>query len=305
MVLFRPQITVCEVRPFYCDNIEQMSKPRGFISLLTTDDYLPGLLVLFYSLKNTGTTYRFLTLVTSTISTETINILDNHRIPYKKLGQDIRNPTDVNQKHRWFSTYSKLHVFDQTDFDKIVYLDADMLILRNIDELFKCKHMSATNAGGMLPRKSSWTHLNSGLFVAEPSHELFNDMKEKIGKIEKLESEGSLEKPKYGSEQDFLNAYYPDWPKKTELHLDHKYNMFHYYIDEYHKLFGYSIKDGPRPISVLHYASYLKPWDVDEKTKRELEESSDRVLEDQAVQLWINLYETYIKSSSSTFDKST
>ncbi len=111
----------------------------------------------------------------------------------------------------------------------------------------------------MLLGKSIREHLNSGMFVLEPSHELFEDMIDKIGKIEKLESGGSIDKPIHGSDQDFLNAYYPDWPSKKELQLDHKYNIIHYLLDEYNKSFGYSIEDGSKPISILHYASYLKP----------------------------------------------
>jgi len=41
------------------------------------------------------------------------------------------------QNRPWFNTtFSKLHVFGLTEFDKIVYLDADLLLLSNIDALF-------------------------------------------------------------------------------------------------------------------------------------------------------------------------
>lgn len=266
-------------------------KNCAFVSILSSNDYLPGLLVLYKSLVATNTKYPFLVLLMEGISTNTISVLEKRHIPYKIVKTKINNPTDVDRSHRWFTTYSKLNVFDQTQYNKIVYLDADMLILRNIDELFKYPHMSATNAGGMLPRKSSWTHLNSGVFITEPSRELFKDMVSKIGKIEKLESSGSPDKPKFGSEQDFLNAYYSDWSNKKELHLDHKYNIFHYYLDEYNELFGYTIEDGPRPISIIHYASYLKPWNIDEKTKDELRSNPKKALELKATQLWIDMYE--------------
>jgi alpha-N-acetylglucosamine transferase len=235
-------------------------------------------------------------LITGDISVGTISILDKHCIHYKIVKTKINNPTNVDQSHRWFPTYSKLNIFDQTQYDKVVYLDADMLILRNIDELFKYQHMSAVIAGGMLPGKSTRGHLNSGMFVFEPSHELFEDMVSKIGKIEKLESGGSIHKPRHGSDQDFLNAYYPDWPNKKDLHLDHKYNIIHYFLDEYNELFSYSIEDGPKPISIIHYASYLKPWDISEKTKEELRSDSKKTLEMQAIQLWQNKYKDIINN---------
>lgn len=267
----------------------------AFISIITSDDYLPGLLVLHKSLVETKTQYPFLVLITQDISIDTISILDKHHISYKIVKTKINNPTDVDQGHRWFPTYSKLNVFDQTQYDKVVYLDVDMLILRNIDELFKFPHMSAVIAGGMLPGKSTRKHLNSGMFVCSPSHELFEDMVCKIGKIEKLESEGSIDKPRNGSDQDFLNAYYPDWPTNKDLQLDHKYNIIHYLIDEYNKSFGYSIEDGHKPISILHYASYLKPWNISEKAEEELRRDSNKTLEFRAIQLWVDTYKNIIK----------
>jgi alpha-N-acetylglucosamine transferase len=267
----------------------------AFVSIITSDNYLPGLLVLHASLSSTDSVYPFHVLLTSEISEKTLSILNDRHISYSVISQKIQNPTDVSTNHRWFSTYSKLFVFDQTQYEKIVYLDADMLILRNIDELFSFSHMSATNAGGMLPRKASWTHLNSGVFVLEPSHLLFTDMVSKIGKIEKLESGGSTDRPRYGSDQDFLNAYYPDWPQQTELHLDHKYNIFHYYLDEYNKLFGYTIEDGSKPISIIHYASYLKPWNIGESELNELRTDPNRQLELSSIQLWLETYKN-IKS---------
>lgn len=222
-------------------------KRYSYISIISTDSYLDGLLVLNSSLMKTNPSFPFLALLTQNISQKTINTLREHSIPYKILTKDIYNPTNINRDHRWFLTYCKLHIFNQTEFTKIVFLDADMLILKNIDELFDKPHMSATNAGSMLPRKSSWTHINSGLMVIEPSSKLYLDMISKVGKIEILESGGTNDRPHAGSDQDFLNAYYPDWPNKKELHLDHKYNILHYYSDEYHKLFGYSFSGTDHP----------------------------------------------------------
>lgn len=266
-----------------------MGNNYSFVSIITSDDYLPGLLVLFSSLMKTKSRYPFLALLTPSISSDTISIINKHSIPYKILTDKISNPTDINKEHRWFSTYSKIHVFNQIQYSKIVYLDADMLILKNIDELFRYPHLSATNAGSMLPRKASWTYINSGLFVVEPSRSLFLDMMSKVGKIEKVKSGGTIERPKNGSDQDFINAYYPNWPKMKELHLDHKYNIFHYYIDEYNALFGYSLDpNSSKPISVIHFASYLKPWNISGEEMSRLENDPNKKLELEAIRLWID-----------------
>ena len=206
-----------------------MTKNYAFVSVLSTDDYLPGLLVFNKSLSDVESKYPFHVLLTTNIAKETISILDKNNIFYSVVSKKMENPTNVSKNHRWFSTYYKLLVFDQVQYEKIVYLDADIVVLKNIDDLFLQPHMAATNAGGLLPRKALWAHINTGVFVLEPSRSLFRDMISKVGKIEYLESGGTEDRPKHGSDQDFLNAYYPDWPLQKELHLDHKYNMFHYY----------------------------------------------------------------------------
>ena len=267
-----------------------MYKKYTFLSVLTTDDYLPGLLVLNASLKNTHSMYPFIVLLSSNISKKTIKILIKNSINFSVINTKIVNSTDINKEHRWFTTYFKLNVFNQTNYDKIVYLDCDILILKNIDDLFEYPHMSATNAGGMLPEKSHWTHMNSGVFIIEPSESLFKDMFYKIGNIEKLKSQSSVIKSKYGSDQDFLNAYYPDWSKRTELHLDHKYNMFHYYLDEYQSLFGYTLKGNTKPVSIIHYASYLKPWHIKNHELSEIKNNIERKLELEAIKLWKDYY---------------
>lgn len=264
---------------------------KVFISILTTEDYLPGILVLNASLRSVRSRYQLHVLLTPGISKNVTDILDKNLIEYSKLSQEICNPTDINTHHRWFQTYSKLAIFDQAQYKKIVYLDADMLVLRNIDELFECAHMSATNAGSMLPRKKDrgYLNLNSGLIVIEPSHSLFNKMMIKVGKIESLKSGGG-DRPIHGSDQDFINAYFPEWPDREDLHLDHKYNIFHYHLDEYNKLFGYTIEDGLKPINIIHYASYLKPWNIKSDDLDKMTNDPDKRLELKAIQLWIDQF---------------
>jgi len=54
----------------------------------------------------------------------------------------------------------------------VVYLDADTIVVRNIDDLFKC--------GKFCANLKHSERLNSGVMVVEPSATLFNDMMSKI-----------------------------------------------------------------------------------------------------------------------------
>ena len=45
-------------------------------------------------------------------------------------------------QHNWHNTFSKLEIFNQTQFGKLVYLDVDILLRSNVDELFDHEHLS-------------------------------------------------------------------------------------------------------------------------------------------------------------------
>ncbi|XVF06460.1 hypothetical protein REPUB_Repub06bG0049900 [Reevesia pubescens] len=76
----------------------------------------------------------------------------------------------------------------------VVYLDADTIVVKSIEDLFKCEKFCAN-------LKHS-ERLNSGVMVVEPSEALFNDMMSKVNTL-----------PSYtGGDQGFLNSYYSDFP---------------------------------------------------------------------------------------------
>lgn len=242
-----------------------------YISVLSTDLYLDGILALNKSLKKAKNKYPLLVLTTDNICNTTIDKLQDKNILHKSVSY-INNPLTNNQLNHWYYTFSKLHIFNMTEYDKVVYLDADMIIQKNIDNLFEKPHMSAVNAGGLL--NDEWVDLNSGLMVIEPNKNTFNDMIKKI----------NILKPEGCGDQDFLNSYYPEWKDKSELHLDHRYNIFHFHLDEYNEKFGYNLDD----IYVIHYIGKKKPWNMKEEI-RKLEDSS---LLNKALKIWLACSET-------------
>lgn len=288
-----PTFRVCKLsqrHPIHARAREHPAMRCLYVSLLTTDDYIDGILVLCFSLQRVKSRYGCLVLITPNISIRCRSMLHAHAITYKEV-QPVCNPTDIRIGHRWYPTYTKLRVFGLAEWDKLVYLDADMLILENLDHLFEYPHMSATNAGGMLPEKYHWKHMNSGLFVATPSTSLLTDMLSQVGNIEILTSGGTAEKPNFGSDQDFLNAYYHDWPERAELHLDHKYNILHYHLDAYNRHFGYTLAHGTKRVAVVHYGSYLKPWNLAADVIHRLRSAEALSLEENALRLWLLMKE--------------
>ena len=67
-------------------------------------------------------------------------------------------------------TFTKLHAWRLTRFKKCVFLDADTLVLCNVDELFEREEFSAAPDVG-------WPDcFNSGVFVYKPSQETFSNL---------------------------------------------------------------------------------------------------------------------------------
>lgn len=165
---------------------------------------------------------------------------------------------DNNENHgdrRFSHTFDKLLVFEQTQFDKIVYLDADIYILHNLDHLFQLPHMSAMIAGKSYPGNEDWVDLTSGIMTIVPEQGL-------SARFEKLIPDVISAKGICG-DQDILQAYYSDWPQHPELDMGEKYGVIAYYAKYYEKHLGYKYTNNvadPHSVAVIHYAGEKKPW---------------------------------------------
>lgn len=102
-----------------------------------------------------------------------------------------RGPQDgKGYPDKFYAVYTKLYIFQMTEYRKVVFLDADIMVIRNMDSLFSCPGFCASL------RHSE--RFNSGVMSLEPSKETFEDMMKKI-----------KEMPSYtGGDQGFLNSYF-------------------------------------------------------------------------------------------------
>lgn len=106
-------------------------------------------------------------------------------------------------------TFTKLHCWRLTQFEKCVFLDADTLVLRNCDELFEREELSAAPDIG-------WPDcFNSGVYVYTPNMETFSSL------VQYAVTHGSFD----GGDQGLLNSYFSDWAHKDiQKHLPFIYN---------------------------------------------------------------------------------
>ncbi len=101
-----------------------------YATLLSTDDYIQGVIGLNHSLKLVKTKYPLICIVTSNVSQSTLEILDKYNLPYITVPY-----LSFTYKSCYESTLSKMYVWN-LDYDKVLYLDGDLLIEKNMDYLF-------------------------------------------------------------------------------------------------------------------------------------------------------------------------
>lgn len=220
----------------------------AYVTILSDDSYISGVVGLFRTLKK-HCKYSLLVLVSPNISQETILCLEKKNISYW-IVQDIELDCcfDDSKFNYWKKTFFKFRIFELTEFDKIVYLDSDMLILDNIDELFERPHLSAVSDHDFCVYMDV-KGMNTGLMVIEPDEkciaELLNTYKLKY--ICKKKGGGIA----FG-DQNIINDTFIDWETNGSLHLPVTYNANYRMLHLYDKNI---------PIKIVHFALQPKPWD--------------------------------------------
>jgi glycogenin glucosyltransferase len=236
---------------------------RTYSTIITTDDYLLGALTLHKSLMLTKPRYDLLVVLTKNISATCRRALDRTGIKTMTLdrdfamGEEARATNTRSGLSQWNNTLSKLLIFELTQYEKIVFLDSDMMVLQNLDHLFELPHMSGVTADKLTDGHEHWIELNAGLVVIEPQSGLAASIMSHVSALED-------EKECFGMER-LVHAHYPDWPKRSELHLDQKYNVFFSSVERYVNRHGYNLNwksPDDKTIAVVHFIGLKKPWSL-------------------------------------------
>ena len=223
---------------------------RAYVTYLGSNDYLIGTISLYLSLISGGAQYPFVVMTSPQIGDSEKEILRALSIRYidvsvPNVSRQIQKFNDEHGFPHWNQTFAKLSMFNLIEYEKIIFLDSDMMILQNIDNLFQCDSFSAVAAGHAFPGHEKWVQLNSGLMVIQPE----------TGLAERLISEIPTTVSNVIGDQDVIQAYQPIWPEKKQLHLSEGYNLFIDCVDYYLRHGILQKKD----IYVIHFEG-KKPW---------------------------------------------
>lgn len=217
---------------------------EAFVSLATNNDYGSGAYVLGKSLKNTNTTKRLALMVTNGISEAQrvhLNEVWDELIDVTTLDSNDTVNLSLLDRPELGCTFSKLRAWTLTQFDKCVFLDADTLVLQNVDDLFEREELSAVADIG-------WPDcFNSGVFVFKPSQTTY------AGLLKHADKFGSFD----GGDQGLLNEFFSDWSTKDiSRHLPFTYNTVSSAVYSYAPAFKRYGKD----VKIVHFLGAVKPW---------------------------------------------
>ncbi|KAG8354598.1 hypothetical protein FVEN_g7597 [Fusarium venenatum] len=139
-----------------------------YATLLLSDSYLPGALVLAHSLRDAGATRKLAVLVTlDSVSEESITQLKevyDYVFPVPRIRNDHPANLYLMNRSDLHSAFTKINLWKLTHFSKIVYIDADVVAYRAPEELFDISHpfAAAPDIG--------WPDLfNTGVMVLDPN----------------------------------------------------------------------------------------------------------------------------------------
>ncbi|GGL53423.1 glycosyltransferase [Wenxinia marina] len=227
----------------------------AFVTLVTNDDFATGAGALVRSLRRTGTAADIVVMHTGGTSADALaplaalgaRLVQTDLLPvsaefaaaHAKGRLHGAAPFTRGEKpafHTPLDNFVKLRLW-QLDYERVVFLDADTLVLQPIDSLLDYPEFCA--APNVYESLADFHRLNSGVFTARPDAATFRDM------LARLDVPGAFWRR---TDQTFLQEYFPGWHG-----LPVTCNMLQYVWLNLPDLWHWP------SIRVLHF-QYEKPW---------------------------------------------
>ena len=226
----------------------------AYVTLVTNDDFVIGARALARSIQACGSKVPLLVMTTfrsaaaealtefnaRLVDVQPPEVSEAFVARHAKEQIHGRNPFTKGNKpafHTPLDNFAKLQLWQLTDYERLVFLDADTLMMRPCDKLFGYPEFSA--APNLYESMADMHRLNSGVFVAKPSAETYDRM------VRALDAPEAYWKR---TDQTFLEAFFPDWHG-----LPYLYNCLQYVYFNLPDLWSWDT------VRLIHY-QYEKPW---------------------------------------------
>ncbi|KAL4442944.1 hypothetical protein ABPG77_008435 [Micractinium sp. CCAP 211/92] len=223
----------------------------AYVTLLTKDAYLPGVQALHRSMQVVGCRYPLIVMHTKGVSQAALDAVSREGMTLCFTEQFAAEGVDHSEYKRslYLECWNKLRMWEMTEWDRLIYLDADMILLRSTDQLFDLPpgfHAVGDCYGGreFEEERNSCCHFtpdatpeyfNAGFYVMTPSLDELGEMKQAL-------KEGRCP-VRFFAEQDFLNGFFKGrWrhlplvyngQKRIKYHHPEQWSMDSLYIIHY------------------------------------------------------------------------
>ncbi|KAM0860529.1 hypothetical protein ACQ4PT_046503 [Festuca glaucescens] len=217
------------------------SAPRreAYATILHSEQlYACGAMVAAQSIWMAGSDRDMVALVDETIS-------ERHRSALEAAGwkvrtiRRIRNPRASKDAYNEWN-YSKFWLWTLTEYDRVVFVDADLLVQRPMEPLFGMPEVSATGNHG--------TVFNSGVMVVEPCNCTFRLLMDHIGDIQSYN----------GGDQGYLNEVF-SWWHRLPSHANYMKHFWEGNSAEHAAAKRRVLAADPPVVLAVHFVG-MKPW---------------------------------------------
>ena len=196
----------CQKQPKKADSkrAADVSRRAFFSALYTDNDFLEGALVLGYTLKKYHPNHpMYMMHFHNQLSNRTLCSL--RQAGWIPRGVDNITPPLQGVASQFIHQFTKLSLWNMTEFDSIIYLDADNLVLGDISHLNELVADPSRTGFEFAAVADNWNgkfayHFNAGVIVLHPSADVFNEL------MRTMSLPGNYDP--IMAEQAFLNAFF-------------------------------------------------------------------------------------------------
>ncbi|KAG6032322.1 hypothetical protein E4U41_007260 [Claviceps citrina] len=248
-----------------------------YATMLLSDLYLPGALVLGHSLRDGGTKRKLAALVTlDDVSADSITQLKavyDYILPVPRIRNQHPENLSLMNRSDLHSAFTKINLWKQIQFSKIVYIDADVVAYRAPDELFDLPYAfsAAPDIG--------WPDIfNTGVMVLTPN------MGDYYAMLAMAERGISFD----GADQGLINMHFQHSTNRLPFTYNVTPSAHYQYIPAYLHF--------QSSISMVHFIGANKPWFSGRNSAR----SNDPV--DQMIGRWWAVHDRHYRAQTGVTD---
>jgi len=218
--------------PWYQRNIS-----KAYFTLISSPEYDIGAQILVCRLRLFSPNITIIVFVDESVKLHSTSYYENMGVSLVRVSNPIQNVNSTAETRS--GTYTKLQIWNVTNVDVAVYIDADAIPVRNPESLFS--ELSPREDLGVVGWKSPDYYFNSGVMVFRPSMDTYNKL------IQRLKN-NEYAKQRDPTEQDLLVSHF-GLLNETKL-IDDKYNYRP--LHNQHGLNNAAV--------IVHWIGNPKPW---------------------------------------------